>query len=117
LPADLTQQWKVWLARRPEVGGEALFITRRKRGIGVRGIQDRLAHYSRQVGLEVSCHQLRHTFGRRMAEGEMPLPSLPKMLGHARLKRYGAAAGVSVTLHRLRHTLTTRLLNAGWTSS
>jgi site-specific recombinase XerD len=99
LTADLTQQWEMWLARRPEVEDEALFITRRKRRISVRGIQDRLAHYCRQAGLEVSCHQLRHTFGRRMAEGEMPLPSLSKVLGHAQVTTtqvYIAGAGVDV---------------------
>jgi site-specific recombinase XerD len=99
LTADLTQQWEMWLTRRPEVEDEALFVTRRKRRISVRGIQDRLAHYCRQAGLEVSCHQLRHTFGRQMAEGEMPLPSLSKMLGHAQVTTtqvYIAGAGVDV---------------------
>jgi site-specific recombinase XerD len=99
LTPDLTQQWEMWLAQRPEVEDEALFITRRKEGIRERGIQDRLAHYCRQAGLEVSCHQLRHTFGRRMAEGEMPLPSLSKMLGHAQVTTtqvYIAGAGVDV---------------------
>jgi len=99
LTAELTQQWEKWLAQRPEVEEEALFITRRKQGISVRGIQDRLAHYCRQAGLEVSCHQLRHTFGRRMAEGEMPLSSLSKMLGHAQVTTtqvYIAGAGVDV---------------------
>ena len=99
LTPDLTQQWEMWLAQRPEVEDEALFITRRKEGIRERGIQDRLAHYCRQAGLEVSCHQLRHTFGRWMAEGEMPLPSLSKMLGHAQVTTtqvYIAGAGVDV---------------------
>jgi integrase/recombinase XerD len=99
LTADLTQQWEEWVAQRPEVEDEALFITRRKGRISVRGIQDRLAHYCRQAGLEVSCHQLRHTFGRQMAEGEMPLPSLSKMMGHAQVTTtqvYIAGAGVDV---------------------
>ena len=99
LTADLTQQWEICLARRPEVEDEAVFITRCKRRISVRGIQDRLTHYCRQAGLEVSCHQLRHTFGRQMAEGEMPLSSLSKMLGHAQVTTtqvYIAGAGVDV---------------------
>jgi len=99
LTPDLTRQWEIWLAQRPEVEEDALFITRRKRGISVRGIQDRLAYYCRQAGLAVSCHRLRHTFGRRMAEGEMPLPSLSKLLGHAQVTTtqvYIAGAGVDV---------------------
>jgi len=99
LTPALTQQWEEWLEQRPAVESNALFITRRKRGISVRGIQDRLAHYCRQARVEVSCHQLRHTFGRRMAEAEMPLPSLSKLLGHARVTTtqvYIAGAGVDV---------------------
>jgi site-specific recombinase XerD len=99
LTSALTHQWEEWLAQRPPVEGEALFITRRKKGISRRGIQERLAHYARQAGIEVACHQLRHTFGRRMAEAEMPLPSLSKVLGHAQVtttQLYTAGAGVDV---------------------
>jgi site-specific recombinase XerD len=99
LTPALTRQWAAWLAHRPAVDSDALFITRRKQGISVRGIQDRLAHYSRQAGVKVSCHQLRHTFGRRMAEAVMPLSSLAKLLGHAQVTTtqvYIAGAGVDV---------------------
>jgi site-specific recombinase XerD len=86
-----------WLAERPAVAGEALFITRRQQGFTVRGIQDRVKHYAVQAGLQpdqVSCHRLRHTlrqaqgrlFARRMAEAHMPLPSLSHWLGHSQLK-------------------------------
>jgi site-specific recombinase XerD len=78
-----------WLAQRPAVVDEALFITRRGRGFSVRGIQDRVKHYTRRAGLQpdqVSCHRLRHTFARRMAEARMPLPSLSHWLGHSQLK-------------------------------
>lgn len=99
LPPVLTQQWAEWLAQRSQVESDALFVTRRKKGISERGIQDRLAHYARQTGVEVTCHRLRHTFGRRMAEAEMPLPSLSKLLGHAQVTTtqvYIAGAGVDV---------------------
>ncbi len=95
----LVQQWEEWLGQRPRVGSDALLITRRKRGISERGIQERLAHYCRQAGIQVTCHQLRHTFGRRMAEGKMPVTSLSKMMGHAQVtttQLYIAGAGVDV---------------------
>ena len=85
LTAELVHLWDEWLAQRPQVATDAVFVTRRKKGISVRGIQDRLKHYCQQAGVEFTCHQLRHTFGRRMAEGEMPLPSLSKLLGHAQI--------------------------------
>jgi len=99
LSVALTQWWEEWLAQRPAVENDALFVTRRKEGISERGIQDRLAYYCRQAGVQVRCHQLRHTFGRRMAEAEMPLPSLAKLLGHAQVtttQLYIAGAGVDV---------------------
>ena len=99
LTPALVQQWEAWLAQRPQVESDVLFITRRRRGISERGIQDRLAHYCRQAGIQVSCHQLRHTFGRRMTEVKMPLTSLSKMMGHAQVtttQLYIAGAGVDV---------------------
>lgn len=88
-----------WLDQRPAVASEALFITRRGRGISVRGIEERLAHYCRGAEMEVSPHQLRHTFGRRMAEGRMPVTSLARLMGHAQVTTtqvYIAGAGVDV---------------------
>jgi integrase/recombinase XerD len=99
LTGDLVELWETWLNQRPAVEDDAVFVTRRKRGISVRGIQERLTHYGRQAGIEVTCHQLRHTFGRRMAEGQMPLPSLSKMMGHAQVtttQGYIAGAAVDV---------------------
>jgi site-specific recombinase XerD len=80
---------RTWLTQRPAVESEALFITRRKGGFTVRGLQDRVKHYTLQAGLplnQVSCHRLRHTFARRMAESRMPLPSLSHWLGHSQLQ-------------------------------
>lgn len=77
-----------WLAERPTVADDALFITRRRRGFSIRGIQDRVKHYTQEAGIaldQVSCHRLRHTFARRMAESRMPLPSLCHWLGHSQL--------------------------------
>jgi integrase/recombinase XerD len=86
-----------WLAERPAVMSDILFVTRRHDPFTIRGIQDRVKHYAVQAGLQpdqVSCHRLRHTlrqaqgrlFARRMAEVRMPLPSLSHWLGHSQLK-------------------------------
>ncbi|MBE9506455.1 MAG: tyrosine-type recombinase/integrase [Chloroflexi bacterium] len=99
LTPALTQQWEEWLAQRLRVENDALFVTRRKKGISERGIQNRLAHYARQTGVAVTCHRLRHTFGRRMVEAKMPLPTLSKLLGHEQVTTtqvYIAGAGVDV---------------------
>jgi len=89
LTAETASLIETWLSERPAVDDDALFITRRRRGFSRRGIQDRVKHYTRLAGLPseaVSCHRLRHTFARRMAEARMPLPSLSHWLGHSQLK-------------------------------
>lgn len=102
LTAALVRQWDEWLVQRPQVETDAVFVTRRKQGITVRGIQERLNHHCQRAGVKFTCHQLRHTLGRRMAEGEMPLPSLSKLLGHAQVTTtqvYIAGAAVEVRAH------------------
>lgn len=93
---------QAWLEQRPAVNDKALFITRRKKGFSVRGIEERLTYYCRQAGVQVSPHQLRHTFGRRMAEAEMPVTSLAALMGHAQVTTtqiYIAGAGVEIQTH------------------
>ena len=88
-----------WLEGRPAVVDDAMFITRRKKGFSVRGIQERLTHYCRQAEVKVAVHQLRHAFGRRMAEAGMPVTSLAALMGHAQVTTtqvYIAGAGVQL---------------------
>ncbi len=99
LMRETSQIVQAWLEQRPAVEDEAMFITRRKTGFSVRGIQERLTHYCRLAGVKCSPHQLRHTFGRRMAEAEMPVTSLAALMGHAQVTTtqiYTAGAGVTV---------------------
>ncbi|HEX6383850.1 MAG TPA: site-specific integrase [Anaerolineae bacterium] len=74
--------------QRPAAEAEVLFLTRRRQPFTRRGLQERVKHYTVQAGLAetaISCHRLRHTFARRMAEARMPLPSLSHWLGHNHL--------------------------------
>jgi len=80
---DIAAVLEGWLKERPQGPCQALFLTRRGQAFTVRGIQERVEHYARRAGLHVTCHQLRHTCARRLAEGGMPLASLSSWLGHA----------------------------------
>ncbi|MCB0017959.1 MAG: tyrosine-type recombinase/integrase [Anaerolineales bacterium] len=77
-----------WLALWSRAGSqtEAVFLNRFGRRFSVTGIQYRLAHYCEQVGLWITCHQLRHVFARHLVEAGIPVTSIQRMLGHARLK-------------------------------
>jgi site-specific recombinase XerC len=77
---------KDWLAICPTVEDPALFLNRYGHRLSVDGIQERLAHYCHQAGAWITCHQLRHTFGRHMVEAGMPVTSIQRLLGHRRLR-------------------------------
>lgn len=77
---------QTWLESRPRVRSEAVFVNRFGKRLSVTGIQDRLAGYCRKAGLWVTCHQFRHTFGRHLTEAHVPVTSMQRLFGHARLK-------------------------------
>jgi site-specific recombinase XerD len=95
----LTPSWyaavQEWLARRPASEYPHIFLNQHGRPLSVDGIQYRLKGYSQQTGIRVSCHQLRHTFARRLAEQRMPTESIAELLGHTNIsttQRYTAGA-------------------------
>ena len=75
-----------WLSIRPQADDPAVFINRFKHRLTVTGIQDRLAGYCRKAGLWVTCHQFRHTLGRHLTEARVPVTSIQRLFGHARLR-------------------------------
>lgn len=74
-----------WLAVRPVVDHDAVFLNQHGQPITVSGIQYRLKQYSQVAEVTITCHQLRHTFARRLAEHGLPVESLAKLLGHKQL--------------------------------
>lgn len=88
-----------WIQIRPHSESQALFLNQHGRRLSVSGIQYRLKEYCRRAGVWVTCHQLRHTFARRLAEQEMPIESLARLMGHNDLQttqRYINGAGLTV---------------------
>ncbi len=82
LTLETRQQVEQWLQIRAESDGQALFLNQHRQRLSVSGIQYRLKQYCQQAAVKVSCHQLRHTFARRLAEQDMPIESLAKLMGH-----------------------------------
>jgi site-specific recombinase XerD len=77
---------KAWLEIRPPAADPALFLNRSGRRFSVTGIQNQLAGYCHQAGLWITCHQLRHTFGRHLVEAGVPPTTIQRLLGHVRLR-------------------------------
>lgn len=75
-----------WLAVRPTVASQALFLNRSRKRLSISGIQKRLACYRHQAGVQITSHQFRHTLGRHLVEARVPVTTIQKLLGHARLQ-------------------------------
>jgi site-specific recombinase XerD len=76
-----------WLKERSESQEQALFLNRREGGpLSVSGVEYCLKKHCRQAQVQVTCHQFRHTFARRLVEQGMPIASLAKLLGHSDLQ-------------------------------
>ncbi|NJO00198.1 MAG: tyrosine-type recombinase/integrase [Anaerolineales bacterium] len=75
-----------WLTIRPNSPDPAVFLNPNNHRLSVTGIQKRLAHYCRQAGIWLTCHQLRHTFGRHLTEAQVPVTTTQRLLGHAQLR-------------------------------
>jgi integrase/recombinase XerD len=71
-----------WLTSRPVSNDRAVFISEHGKRLSVAGIQYLLSGYCKKAGIKLTAHQLRHTFGSRMAEVKLPLTSLQSLLGH-----------------------------------
>ena len=76
--------------RRPLTRKKNIFLVVKGRckgtPISVRGIQKRIERYAKKCGLEVSCHQLRHTMATQLLNADADLVSIQDLLGHARIK-------------------------------
>lgn len=86
LTADARQPLQAWLSVRPLSQSSRIFLNQHGQALSVAGVQYRLKEYCQQAGVQLSCHQLRHTFARRLAEQALPVESLAKLLGHSNLQ-------------------------------
>jgi site-specific recombinase XerD len=75
-----------WLTHRPVTPDRAMFVNRRGKRLSVAGIQFVFRKTCEKAGVKITCHQFRHTFGRRMAEAGMRVTTLQTLLGHESLR-------------------------------
>jgi integrase/recombinase XerD len=84
---------ETWLEIRPNGKEQAVFVNRSGKRLTVTGIQLQLASYCQRAEVStgyaplwVTCHQLRHTFGRHLVEARVPVTTIQRLLGHARIR-------------------------------
>jgi site-specific recombinase XerD len=87
---DAKQALTDYLQCRAASRTSALFLVDKGRckggPISVRGIQKRMELYAQRSGLEVSCHQLRHTMATQLLNADAALVRIQDLLGHARVR-------------------------------
>ncbi|KKM08424.1 hypothetical protein SY88_23840 [Clostridiales bacterium PH28_bin88] len=87
LGAEVRRAVANWLTLRGSgSGGGPLFMGKGSGRITTRQVQRRVGEIGRQCGLEVTPHQLRHSFAKRLADDGQPLTLIQQLLGHARLE-------------------------------
>jgi len=67
--------------------------------LSVRGIQKRIEYYSKKIGLNVSCHRLRHTMATQLLNADADLATIQDLLGHGQItttQRYCRVANLKV---------------------
>ena len=85
LTADAYAVLQAWLQQRPPSEHAEIFLNEHGQPLSANGIEWLLHGYGAQVGLDLTPHQLRHTYARQLTEAGMPLTSLSKLMGHAQI--------------------------------
>lgn len=103
LSKDAYQALVKYLKGRPCSRAKKLFLVDKGRYKGkpikVRGIQYRMQHYAKKAGLNVCCHQLRHTMATQMLNADADIVTIQDLLGHSRImttRRYSQVSNQKV---------------------
>ena len=118
LSADAYAVLETWLQARPTTEESHVFLNGRGKPLSANGLQWLLHQYGQQVGLDLTPHQLRHTFARQLTEAGMPVTSLGKLLGHAQITTTQIyTAGADPALAQAYQTAMSRLVEMTSTPS
>ena len=86
LSKDTQNALNQYLAQRPSTRFRKVFLVQKgiykDKPISIRGIGKRMEYYAKKVGLEVSCHRLRHTMATQLLNANAMLPTVQELLGH-----------------------------------
>ena len=103
LSKDAYQALVKYLKIRPCSRAKKLFLVDKGRFKGKpvkqRGIQYRMQHYAKKAGINVCCHQLRHTMATQMLNADADIVTIQDLLGHSRItttQRYSRVSNQKV---------------------
>jgi len=86
LNAEVRRALREYLAKRPKVKHDAVFVNQRGEPLGRLGIEYQVATLGRVAGLEhLTPHMLRHTFAKNLIDQSVSLDQVAMLMGHRSL--------------------------------
>ena len=73
---------RAYLAARPSVTNERVFLSYLEKGISTTSIHRRLVRYRKQWAVTITAHRLRHSFANDLLNADAPITSIQKLMGH-----------------------------------
>jgi site-specific recombinase XerD len=83
LSPQVERALRYYLAVRPAVACDAVFLSYQHAGLSTTAIHKRLMRYRAAAGVQLTAHRLRHTFANDLVRADVPVTSIQKLLGHA----------------------------------
>ena len=83
LSVQVAQALRNYLAVRPTVASEFVFLSYQEDGLSTTAIHKRLLKYREAAGVYFTAHQLRHTFANDLVGHDVPVTTVQALLGHA----------------------------------
>lgn len=71
-----------YLAERPQVASEYVFLSYLEDGLSTTSIHNRLLKYREEAGIQITAHRLRHSFANDMLNADAAITSIQKLMGH-----------------------------------
>jgi len=73
---------RTYLAVRPAVRCDFVFLSYQNKGLSTTAIHKRLMCYREQAGLHLTAHRLRHSFATDLVNADAAVTSIQKLMGH-----------------------------------
>jgi site-specific recombinase XerD len=71
-----------YLAERPQVASEFVFLSYLEEGLSTTSIRNRLLKYREEAGIQITAHRLRHSFANDILNADAAITSIQKLMGH-----------------------------------